>query len=240
MKNIVINETVIQLRKICRLIANVKAQQIPYLPHYGHESLFFQNNGITTGLINNNKEIKIDLFNGLLLYYDNESTQIIDLTDKNIYLKFRQLFSHPLEMLQIDNLERLKLEDLEDYFGFISKTNLSLEVFRSKLKGNFTLVHLWPDGFDLSVEWFTGIEDQQIGIGISPGDKDFSNAYLYVNPYPFNKGFLKEKLPIGIWNTSKWNGIKVEWYDLEKLYVKDISNIIYDLFDRTKTLFNYS
>jgi hypothetical protein len=238
MKNIVINETVVQLRKICGIIANVKAQQIPKLPHYGHESIFFQNSGITTGLINNNKEIKIDLFNGLLLYYDNEYTQTIDLTDRNIYLNFRQLFSHSLEMLQIDNLEILKLEDLKDYFDFISKANLSLEVFRSKLNGNFTLVHLWPDGFDLSVEWFTGIKDQQIGIGISPGDKDFSNPYLYVNPYPFNRESLKEKLPIGIWNTFKWNGIKVEWYDLEKLYVKDISNIINDLFNSAKKLFN--
>ncbi|MDX1372002.1 MAG: hypothetical protein R3321_06005, partial [Nitrososphaeraceae archaeon] len=142
MKNIVINETVVQLRKICRIIANVKAQQIPKLPHYGHESIFFQNSGITTGLINNNKEIKIDLFNGLLLYYDNEYTQTIDLTDGNIYLNLRQLFSHSLEMLQIDNLEILKLEDLKDYFDFISKANLSLEIFRSKLNGNFTLVHL--------------------------------------------------------------------------------------------------
>lgn len=232
MKNIVLNETIIQLRNICKILVNIKTNHIAQLPHYGHESLFFQNNGITTGLINNTIEIKIDFFSGLLIFYDNEYTQIIDLTEKNIDMKFRSLLSKQLSKILIkNNLERLKLEDLKDYFDFISKANLSLELFRSKLKGNFTLVHLWPDGFDLSVEWFTGINEQQVGIGISPGDKNFSKPYLYVNPYPFNRDVLKQQLPIGKWNTSQWNGIKVEWEDMEKLYVEEISNIIKNLFE---------
>lgn len=236
MKNIVLNETIIQLRNICKILANIKANHIAKLPHYGHESLFFQNNGITTGLINNAIEIKIDFFSGLLIYYNNEYTQIIDLTEKNIDVNFRSLFSKLLSnMLKTDNLERLKLEDLKVYFDFISKANLSLELFRSKLKGNFTLVHLWPDGFDLSVEWFTGINEQQVGIGISPGDQNFSKPYLYVNPYPFSRDVLKQQLPIGKWNTSQWNGIKVEWKDIEKLYVEEISNIINNLFEIART-----
>jgi hypothetical protein len=51
-----------------------------------------------------------------------------------------------------------------------------------RLTGKFTLVHLWPHGFDLSVEWFTGLEyDQQIGIGISPGEENITLPYLYIS-----------------------------------------------------------
>ena len=75
---------IIPLRNICRVIAKIKSQQIEPLPHFGHEALFYQNNAVTTGLMSNNKESKIDLFSGLFLYYDNEDTIQIDLTSKNI------------------------------------------------------------------------------------------------------------------------------------------------------------
>ena len=42
-----------------------------------------------------------------------------------------------------------------------------------KLREHLTHVHLWPDGFDFSLEWFTDKRDQQIGIGISPGENQY-------------------------------------------------------------------
>jgi hypothetical protein len=64
-----------------------------------------------------------------------------------------------LELPKFNKLASLKLEELKNYFDFISKADLSLELFRSKLNGNFTFVYLWPDSFDLSTEWFTGPND---------------------------------------------------------------------------------
>ena len=65
-------------------------------------------------------------------------------------------------------LTNLNPEDLSDYLAFATKANRSLELFRMKLIGHFTQVHLWPDGFDFSVEWFTKKNNEQIGVGISP------------------------------------------------------------------------
>jgi hypothetical protein len=91
-------------------------------------------------------------------------------------------------------------------------------------------VHLWPDGFDFSVEWFTKKDDEQIGVGISPGDDQYESPYLYVNPYPFYEIMVNEPLFIGRWHTVGWKGIKVEWKDLEKNLEQQIPGEIYDLF----------
>ena len=99
-----------------------------------------------------------------------------------------------------------------------------------KLIGHFTQVHLWPDGFDFSIEWFTKKNDEQIGVGISPGDVQYESPYLYVNPYPFNEMMVNVSLFTGRWHTVGWKGIKVEWKDLEKKPEQQISGEIYDLF----------
>jgi len=105
--------------------------------------------------------------------------------------------------------------------------------------GSFTLVHLWPDGFDFSIEWFTEHKDEeQIGIGISPGEEQYESPYMYLNPYPFNKQVMETKLPIGIWHTKGWNGIKVEWdKDLEKYSERKIAQIAWDLYSIAKNNF---
>ena len=39
-----------------------------------------------------------------------------------------------------------------------------------------------------------------------------------------------ESLAIGKWHTTGWNGIKVEWNELEDKIEQEISSTIYDLF----------
>lgn len=85
------------------------------------------------------------------------------------------------------------------------------ELFRMKLSDRFTQVYLWPNCFDLSVESFTMNNNEQIGVGISPGDDDSESPYLYVNPYPFNEKMVDQSLTISKWHATGWNGIKVEW-----------------------------
>jgi hypothetical protein len=46
-------------------------------------------------------------------------------------------------------------EELSMYYPFAVKARRCLELFRMKLIGHFTLLHLWPEGFDFSIEWFT-------------------------------------------------------------------------------------
>ena len=90
-----------------------------------------------------------------------------------------------------------------------------------KLMDHFTQVHLWPDGFDFSVESFMMKNNEQIGVGVSPGDDNYESPYLYVNLIRLMK-ILPVSLPIGKWHTSGWNGIKVEWKELENKIEQEI------------------
>jgi hypothetical protein len=240
------------LHNACKLLGRWKTQLIgEELPHYGHNALFLQNDEITTGLINNKTEMKIHLLTGQLAYFNNEQGFTTDLKlpvtpESNV-----SLHSILTQFLSRDELKRLELpsvtdlgficsEELSAYYAFATKARRCLELFRMKLTGHFTLLHLWPDGFDFSVEWFTTrTPDEQIGVGITPQDKVYTSPYLYVNPYPFNREIVKNPLPFGIWHTSDntWNGIKVEWSDIAEYSENKIADIIYDLFSTSRENF---
>lgn len=227
------------LQNICKVVSNIKSQLIEELPHYGHDALFLKNNEITTGLLNNITEIQIHLITGGLLYHHSEQGHFVDLIYDNISEQLKAIVTkYGLNMPEITTrLTNLRAEDLSYYLAFARKANASLELFRMRLREHFTQVHLWTHGFDFSVEWFTGKKDGQIGIGISPGHDQYGSPYLYVNPYPFNENVTKEVLPVGIWHTDSWNGIKVEWRELEEKQEQEISRQIYDLFDIAKRNF---
>ena len=62
-----------QLQNLCKVLGELKSQLIEELPHYGHQALFFQNDEITTGQLNNKTEIKIHLLTGQLIFFHNEN-----------------------------------------------------------------------------------------------------------------------------------------------------------------------
>ena len=219
------------LQNVCKIVSKLKSQLIEELPHYGHDALFLKNDEITTGLLNNKTEIKINLVTAELLYFDNEQGYLVELTRDEIIERLQDIVTrYGLNIPRTPSLTNLNTEDLSDYLVFATKANRSLELFRMKLIGHFTQVHLWPDGFDFSIEWFTNKNDEQIGVGISPGDGQYESPYLYVNPYPFNEMMVNESLFTGRWHIVGWKGIKVEWKDLEKKPEHQISGEIYDLF----------
>ena len=51
-----------------------------------------------------------------------------------------------------------------------------------------------------------------------------------MNPWPFEDRIIKESLPIGIWHTDGWKGIKVEWNELVQLTSKDAAEKLTELF----------
>jgi hypothetical protein len=235
-----------ELHDICKLLSNLKSQIITTkLPHFGNDALFFQNDEITTGLINNTTEIKFHLLTGQLIYSCNEDNFSVNLRDKDyadiiVQEILKLVTKYGLVLPPSIDIVRISEEQLLSFHTFALKAKRSLELFRMMIEsGNYTLVHLWPEGFDFSMEWFTGKNDEeQIGIGISPGEEQYEAPYLYVNPYPFNKQVMETKLPIGIWHTKGWNGIKVEWdRDLENYSEHKIAQIIYELYSIAKNNF---
>jgi hypothetical protein len=226
------------LQNLCKIVSKLKSQLIEELPHYARDALFLKNDEITTGLLNNITEIKINLVTGQLLYFHNEQGYIVDLTREDIYERLKDTVTKQgLNIPQIATLANLNTPDLSDYLAFATKANRSLELFRMKLIGHFTQVQLWPDGFDYSLEWFTDKNEEQIGVGISPGEDRYESPYLYVSPYPFNEKRINESVSPGIWHTDGWKGIKVEWKDLEYKPEKQISGEIYDLFQLAQSHF---
>jgi hypothetical protein len=169
---------------VCKVVSNLKSQLIEELPHYGHNALFLKNDEITTGLLNNIIEIKIHLITGQLLYFHNEEGHFVDLTKKDIFERLQTIvtkFGIDISASS-DHLTSLNTDDLSCYLKFATKASKNLELFRMKLSGNFTQLHLWPEGFDLSVEWVVDKNDEQIGVGISLGDEHEELPYLYISP----------------------------------------------------------
>lgn len=204
------------LHNLCLAISKIKEQMIEELPHYGHQALYFKNDEITTGILNNKAELKIHLPSGQLLYHNNEQGVFVDLYTDDLSEKLREIFQHLNIDTPDEKLENLNFEKLSMFRDYAIPAVRILENYRMTLRYNFTQTHLWPHHFDFSVEWFSGIEDQQIGIGVSPGDEHSSEPYLYMNPYPFNDKILEQDLPLGTWNTEGWKGVKVDWRDMLK------------------------
>lgn len=223
-------EEIEQLHNVCKAISELKTQLIEELPHYGNQALFMQNDEITTGQLNNKTEIKIHLLTGQLLFFHNETGHYIDLTKDNLAEKLKQILAkYDLKLPEI-SLENVSHSQLSTFYDYAIKAKRTIELFRMRLEGKFTLVHLWPDHLDFSIEWFTGKKDEQIGTGISPGDEQYPEPYLYLNPYPFNLKVIENNLPIGTWHTSTWKGIKVEREDLGNYRQQEANDLLYQLF----------
>jgi hypothetical protein len=218
------------IHPICMVIGELKQQLIKELPHFGHHGLFFQNDEITTGQLNNETEIKINLLTGQLLYFHNEKGHFIDLKKDNILEKLKKISSEQNLKLSEKPLKNVNEEELQSYHDFAIKAKQVLELFRMNLRDNFTLIHLWPHHFDFSLEWFTGNNDEQIGIGISPADENYPFPYLYMNPWPFNEKMVDEPLSIGKWHTNPWKGIKVDWDEIIQFSPKDAAKKLSELF----------
>jgi len=218
------------LQNACMAMSELKSQLIEKLPHFGHESLFFENDEITTGILNNKTEIKINLLTGQMLYFHNESGQLIDITKNSLHEEFSKISKKLNVKMPKNKLEAVSHSELSEYYSFAVIAKRTIEHFRMALEGNYTFVHLWPHHFDFSVEWFTGKKEEQIGTGISPGDGQYSEPYLYMNPYPFNPKVTEINLPIGKWHTSSWKGIKVDRNDLGKYPQNEVTDLLHQIF----------
>ncbi len=215
-----------ELQQICRVIARIKECQIEELPHFGHQSLYFSGDEITTGILNNRAEIKIHLAAGRLLFFDNEVGHFVDVLGGDISGSIRDVLQRTGVDVEVGPLENPRQEDLDLYRFFAAHAKKILEIIRMGLEGRFTQVHLWPHHFDLSVEWFVGDSGGQIGTGISPGDRGHLMPYLYVSPWPFNEKVLGQALPLGEWHTDGWKGIMVEWSEIVRYHPEEAAGRI--------------
>lgn len=226
-----------------KFLKELRVQMVGDLPHYGNYGLFFKNDEITTGLMNNTKEIKINLLDGNFHYYDTELGWTYDLTKTDaptIILEFLNSkgFSTPET-----SLSAVSISQMHSYRKFAIQANQYLEQLRMRLTGQYTQVYLWGHNFDFDLVWYTGSPsdegyDEQLDIGVSPGDGGHPMPYLYVTPRPFNDSMAKTDLPIGKWVTDSWKGILVEWDEILSKPLGEGVNLLFELYTIASNNFN--
>lgn len=100
----------------------------------------------------------------------------------------------------------------------------AMRALNAGLEGEITGPHLWPHGFDVATEWYSerivtyegSPANAQIAMGWYPAE----NAYLYVNPWPFDDAFADQDLPDGArWHRAGWEGAK--WDIAVEISVED-------------------
>lgn len=225
-----------------KFLKEIRAEILGPLPHYGNYGLFLKNNEITTGLMNNKVEIKINLLNGIFQLYETEDGVSVDLTDNSSPKQILNLLKNKNYKIPKFELQFVPIEEMSRYLEFAKPAVQYLELLRMRLKGKYSQVYLWGHNFDFDLVWFTGsrsreVYDEQIDIGISPGDAGHPTPYLYITPRPFNDGLLKLELPIGKWVSVNWKGIQVDWYDLTAKPNNEVIELIEVLFNIGKKNF---
>ena len=91
----------------------------------------------------------------------------------------------------------------------------AMNVLNSTLDGEITGPHLWPHGFDIATEWYSGKTVQHDGseasAHIMAGWYPSDSSYVYVIPWPFDDSWMDETLPFGAtWNVEGWQGAKLD------------------------------
>lgn len=100
--------------------------------------------------------------------------------------------------------------------AFLASATAAAEAMRELnrgLDGEVTGPHLWPHGFDIATEWYSeqlvDYDGSQANAQIAMGWYPVEDAYLYVNPWPFDDAFADESLPgDATWHRSTWEGAK--------------------------------
>ena len=128
--------------------------------------------------------------------------------------------SHPIISYSIDHSEK--------YFSAITQIQNIFEIIYQSLSKEKSPVQLWPHHFDLAFEKFGNLSidyqkngeqksaPSQIGIGFVPhNNDDIGQAYIYVNPFPFDQSITKSELPgNGYWYQEKWKGAVLPYKEI--------------------------
>jgi hypothetical protein len=71
-----------------------------------------------------------------------------------------------------------------------------------------SLVNLWPEHFDVAVELGRDADGRRAALGVSPGDADHPDPYIYVAPWSARVD------DTAIWNATAFRGAELPWADI--------------------------
>ena len=107
------------------------------------------------------------------------------------------------EALEIDPTASRALGDL---YGFAAEALAQL-VDRAEPEDEATIPRLWPEHFDIAIELGSEPRGLRANYGLSPGDSDHDEPYLYVGPW-------SAEAAGDLWNATGFNGAELTYADL--------------------------
>jgi hypothetical protein len=94
---------------------------------------------------------------------------------------------------------------LGDIFGFGCSV---LEQLRAdEADGDSSLVRIWPEHFDIAIEIGSESRGKRVAVGVSPGDEDHPEPYLYVAPWT-------AEVSGEFWNATAFKGAELGYSEL--------------------------
>jgi hypothetical protein len=97
-------------------------------------------------------------------------------------------------------------EALGALYGFACSV---LEQMRAdEAEADSSLVRIWPEHFDIAVELGDDAAGKRVNLGLSPGDDDHDEPYLYVSPW--NTALASGEL----WNATGFPGAELRYSEL--------------------------
>jgi len=220
------------LHQVAKYLRHIKIQLIGDLPHEGQHSLFWFNNCMTTGLLNNQIEVKVDLNHRVFHYHDGEFGHTVRLNQTDTNQNIRAILDE-MGLVHPDfGFPNITREEFTIFPQFMNKVFSVLEGYRYSLTGEFTpTARYWPHNFDMDVVQYLHRKGEvvpEIGIGISPGDDFVTDPYIYINVWPFEIETKEKNVPLGEWMAYSEDryGLIIEWDKVEDKSVDEIIGII--------------
>jgi hypothetical protein len=132
------------------------------------------------------------------------------------------LDSEPLE------IDRAASRALGELYGF-GDAVLARLVDAAGREDEATIPRLWPEHFDIAIELGPEARGLRANYGLSPGDADHPEPYLYVGPWT-------AEVSGALWNGQGFNGAELGYSEL--LAAEDRSAVAFDFFATRRDALN--
>ncbi|MCP4319123.1 MAG: hypothetical protein GY789_24815 [Hyphomicrobiales bacterium] len=124
-------------------------------------------------------------------------------------------FKLPKDVIAVTQFKTDGLEDgllaLGRWYDLASRQLLTFAAKNESVLPGLSPVHCWPHHFDIAI--YVGLDAggaetaPGIGVGMSPGDKNYGEPYFYINPWPHPDPAQLPSLPApGHWHTEGFVG----------------------------------
>lgn len=225
---------------IAQLLSAIKGKLVPHQKNWEEFSLNIYSNGFTTGSMPVNAagkfdiiELKVNLIDHKLIVcgcnFNDEfnievnSIEIITESLKNNFEINGLQFPEVDSKFYTNNILIYKTSEINKLWNLFSQFYFLLMKFRGSSLFETSNINFWPHHFDMALLVFSGkiIAEQdpkdwdysreQMNFGLSSGDHNITEPYIYITSYPFDENLIENKLPeFASWNTNGWKGMLIK------------------------------